>query len=82
MLDRWYDRLCLDIENLLAHWEMLDDTVLTERDCFPHTGEESGACSSYGNCAYKMLCESNDPDAWLDGNFVVRRWNPLTNEEK
>ena len=34
------------------------------------------ACSSYGGCPYRPLCEARDPSPWLQ-DYVVRVWNPL-----
>lgn len=34
------------------------------------------ACNAYGGCAFRILCESHQPEAWLD-SFKTRSWDPL-----
>jgi hypothetical protein len=67
VLDRWRRRLRQSTR------EMVDSFILEE---WPHTGEENGTCSSYGGCPFVSLCTSPTPDAWIDGNFIVDRWDP------
>jgi hypothetical protein len=33
------------------------------------------SCTSYGNCAFMVPCQSADPEPWLK-TFDVRRWDP------
>lgn len=77
IIDRWVERLVSDTERM----------VLDYRDCcrtdhlsvdtyYPNMGEENGSCASYSGCAYRQLCESPMPEAWIDGNFEVSFWDP------
>ena len=67
-IDRWY----ADMLQRLAHY------IQCWKDKFwPVDGEFNKRCSSYGECAYKSLCTSPDPEAWIPGKFIVHRWNPL-----
>lgn len=38
------------------------------------------ACNSYGGCAYSILCESRDPEPFVDTYYSHRQWNPLARE--
>jgi hypothetical protein len=38
------------------------------------------ACADFGGCSYLDLCCSERPSDWL-GEYIERRWNPLTREE-
>lgn len=69
MIERWHERLSFDVANLLQHYKS---------NYWPHTGEESGACAAYSGCAYRTLCQSPEPERWVEGNFIVARWNPVT----
>jgi hypothetical protein len=35
------------------------------------------ACTHYGGCQYRLLCESPNPDRWIEGNYIPRTWDPL-----
>jgi hypothetical protein len=35
------------------------------------------ACASYGGCAFRRLCLSQNPENWIEGYFTERNWNPL-----
>jgi len=39
------------------------------------------ACSNYGGCELKMLCEAPDPSVWIEPYFEKNLWNPLTGED-
>lgn len=34
-------------------------------------------CTNYGGCTFKRLCDTPNPDLWVDSYFVERHWNPL-----
>jgi hypothetical protein len=38
------------------------------------------ACADFGGCSYLDLCTSEHPEDWY-GDYIERRWNPLTREE-
>jgi hypothetical protein len=38
--------------------------------------ELGDACGTYGGCEYIPVCESSQPEAWLQ-DFTLRHWNPL-----
>lgn len=35
------------------------------------------ACTHYGGCQFRQLCESPNPERWIEGNYGPRTWNPL-----
>lgn len=68
LIDRWYNRLLWDVQRMVNYWN---------QNFFPNCGEESGACSHYGGCAYADLCDKADWEEWADTNYIVDRWNPI-----
>jgi len=71
-IDRWYD----DMIQRLQHY-----IWCYENKFWPVDGEFNDACSSYGGCAFRLLCTSPNPEAWIEGKFVEHRWNPLENKD-
>lgn len=39
------------------------------------------ACSDFGGCAFKVLCESADPETWIPVHFTENTWNPLESRD-
>jgi len=68
VIQRWHDRL-------IERTQEMKNSFLS--NYWPHDGEESGACSNYGGCAYRTLCASPNPSNWIEGNFTIYRWNPM-----
>lgn len=40
-----------------------------------------GSCSAYGGCDYLPLCESPDPETWIEPNYIKNPWNPLASRD-
>lgn len=69
-IDRWLSQTVLDIKAMIKCWEEgYWDFDLDH------------ACAEYGGCAFQKVCLSNNPEAWLEGYFVKRKWDPLIREE-
>lgn len=68
MLDRWEERLHQDIPAMKQCFET---------KCYRNNGEENGSCYAYSGCAYQRLCQSNNPEAWMETEYVIHRWNPM-----
>ena len=69
-IDRWYHQVLKDVIRMKMMWMTNDwDYDLNE------------ACNSYGGCNFKKVCLSDDPQTWLDAEFVRRRWDPVTRVE-
>lgn len=71
MIERWYNQLLRDVSRMRGMWEegYWDYNL-------------DGACDEYGGCVFKQPCMSQDPQVWLEGSFIKRKWNPLTREEE
>jgi len=71
MIDRWYEQLLRDVARIIQCWESgVWDFNLDH------------ACAEYGGCPFRQVCLSSDPEPWLQGGFIRRRWNPLSREEE
>jgi len=35
------------------------------------------ACTHYGGCQFRQLCETNNPEPWIETHYAPRTWNPL-----
>ncbi len=65
-IDMWYMQLVRDLQRMVELWkEGYWDMNLAD------------ACNSYGGCPFVKLCDSSDPENWIGGNYIERRWNPL-----
>ena len=65
-IDRWYESTIHIMKMMIAYWE---------QDFFPLVLDKS-SCNSYGGCSNHQLCESPNPETWIDINFEPRHWNP------
>jgi len=65
-IDRWLIQLQHDAQRMIQCYE---------NGYFDY--DLSSACSSYGGCSYRTLCESETPERWVDGYYTRRIWNPL-----
>lgn len=70
-LNRWFDNLCWDIEQMFVLWERH-----SAGQFIPQALDKS-ICGQYGGCAYRKLCLSQNPEAWIESDFMPRIWNPL-----
>lgn len=71
MVERWKARLVYDLNRMIEMWKL---------DYWPHEGEESGECTTYGVCPYHMLCSSPQPEAYYEAFFERKRWDPINRE--
>jgi len=65
-IDLWLEQLIRDVNSMIrmweeGHWEQNFDA----------------ACSLYGGCSFKPLCEMPNPEQWITGNYTERVWDPL-----
>ena len=65
MVSKWHEQLRRDVWRLRRCW---DETYFDF-----NLGD---ACTSFGNCMFQTVCQSPNPETWLN-EFVVRKWNPL-----
>lgn len=63
--ERWLEQLRRDLWRIVRSWdEGYFDYNLAD------------ACTNYGLCIFRDMCQSADPSPWAS-NYEVRRWNPL-----
>lgn len=65
MVKNWFEQLCRDLERFKQAW------VAGEYD-----QNFSDSCTGFSGCAFKTLCQSNDPEPFTSA-FGIRDWNPL-----
>jgi len=65
LIARWYEQLRRDLWRIRRAWD---------EGYFDFNLGES--CTAYGSCAFMTNCQSQVPEAWMQG-YEVRRWNPL-----
>jgi hypothetical protein len=75
-LDAWYNSLLKTIQRMLLAYARF-------KAGDPHPFEKSfgGACSEFGGCAFKVLCNSPNPEAFVPVHFTVNTWNPLESRD-
>lgn len=66
MLDRWYAQLLTEIQRMVDMYKA---------GAFPLAMAD--ACASYGGCMFVDLCDKQNPETWIDSQFVVREYDPL-----
>lgn len=66
-IQRWYNQMVRDMQRWAdAHAEGNHDMVLDH------------ACALYNSpCEYARLCKAHDPERLIEGNFVVKHYDPL-----
>jgi len=70
-LDRWYENLLWDIEDMLNTYDRL------RNDKRIKLALDKGICAQYGGCSYATLCKSPNPATWIAAEYGPREWNPL-----
>lgn len=65
-INAWREQLSRDLRRAIqcyteGYWDMNFDS----------------SCTSYSGCSYKRLCDSPEPERWVDTYYVTRHWNPL-----
>lgn len=69
-LDRWYAQLLRDTKRMIAAWEEGYFDLNLDH-----------ACSEYGGCAFRGVCQMRDPATLLEQQFQRRRWDPVLRTE-
>ena len=70
-IERWYKQLTRDIQRMIACWnEGYYDFNLDH------------ACTEYGGCVFRNVCQMRDPTALLAQQFQRRRWDPVKRTEE
>lgn len=70
VIDRWWKQLNKDIRRMVQCWETNEwDYALSKN-----------ACSAYGECSFKMLTESPDPESYVPIHYRPRTWDPMAKD--
>lgn len=70
-IERWHTQVVRDLTRAIQAWK---------EGYFDYN--ESDACSAYGGCIFKQPCQSQNPEPWLETNFIRRRWDPVARTEE
>jgi hypothetical protein len=75
-LEMYVRNLTATVDRMVACWERF-------KAGHPHPFQMSlsGACTDFGGCAFKTLCESDTPEVWIPVNFTRNKWNPLESRD-
>lgn len=73
LVQKWYTQLLKDLTRMVEMYKVYRDTG--SREAFDVSLDE--ACNSYGGCSFTRVCESPQPDVWLEGGFSKIVWNPI-----
>lgn len=65
MVDMWYEQLCREVKDMIHSWETNT-----------WSWAQNDACHEYGGCSYLPLCTTHDPQAWVDTEYKVMKWDP------
>lgn len=69
-IQEWHAQFIRDVKRAIRCWEEgYWDVNLSD------------ACSSFGGCAFQQACTSNNPEPWLKGQFIRKKWDPITRTE-
>ena len=64
---RWYEQLHRDVDRMIQCWQ---------EGYFDYSLD--GSCANYGGCPFLDVCNSHDPERWLESDFVQREWHPVS----
>lgn len=64
---RWYEQLIHQLKLMIAYWQQ----------GFYPLALDKHACNSYGGCGFIKLCESPNPEGWIETDYEPRVWNPI-----
>jgi len=67
--ERWYQQLVRDLQRAVDAWK-----------AFYFDYDLDSTCNAYGGCVFRHLCESQNPQRWVEDRFVIRHWNPLAKD--
>lgn len=66
-IDRFIDVTHSYIEDMIRDWK---------RGYWKQALDKS-ACNAYGGCQFNTLCQSQDPDKWVESHYDLNDWDPL-----
>ena len=69
-IDRWYYQLHRDLTRMIDCWK----AGYWDYDL-------DHACTEYGGCLFRQVCQMRQPEPFLEQHFVRRKWDPVTRME-
>lgn len=75
-LEKWENNLVATIERMIFCYNRFK-----AQHKHPFQMAMGGACTDFGGCGFKILCESNQPESWIPVHYTINRWNPLESRE-
>ena len=66
LIARWAKRTESALRRMIEDWKA---------GYFPENFDN--ACTHYSGCQFRQLCETNNPEPWVDTHYVERTWDPL-----
>jgi hypothetical protein len=70
-IDRWLKQTRRDIQRMVQCWES---------GYFDYNLDH--ACTEFGGCTFRDVCQMRDPQSLLSSRFERRRWDPVERTEK
>jgi hypothetical protein len=83
-IDQWLRQLQHDVQEMVECWYEYTanpnglDVGDREGKAFPRNLDH--ACSDFGGCPYLSLCDTADPEPWLD-DYRIEFWDPLAQKD-
>lgn len=77
LIDRWYENLCSEVTEITRQYKAWKND---DRNIWIYNLDDG--CNAFMSpCSFTRICESPDPESWLEMSHEKRIWNPLTREE-
>ncbi len=76
MLVQWLQGLQRTVTLMVQAWKRFK-----AEEPMPFQMAWGGACTDFGGCSFKTLCESPEPENWIPVHFTKNEWNPLNSRD-
>jgi|19_taG_2_1085344.scaffolds.fasta_scaffold00754_19 hypothetical protein len=81
-IERWLKHVQTTLRRMVEDYQQFkEDRKSNPLDYSAWDTVEDNACNDFGGCAFTILCETPNPDVWLDNYYDHRQWNPLKKED-
>jgi hypothetical protein len=67
VIDRWLEQLHRDVRRMIEQWQ----------EGYYNYAIDKSACAAYGGCAFMRLCDSPNPESWVEQYYEYNDWDPL-----
>lgn len=75
MIDRWYKQLLREINSMIAMYKEMQ--TLPDNPAAAWLVNQADSCASYGGCMFTDLCDKQNPEQWIEAQFITREYDPL-----